>query len=102
MGPCIIIIFQYIYPTKCNVTQFIFSGNCSTCFGWYLHPSSDGHRTVSTASVVCHTVIAICCYRGRVGTSLRVLWVAYIRVLSNSYYITVFVQLVPACRSLNL
>jgi hypothetical protein len=27
-------------PTRCNVTQFILSGNCSTCFGWYHHPSS--------------------------------------------------------------
>jgi len=23
MGPCILCIFQYIYPTRCNVTQFI-------------------------------------------------------------------------------
>jgi hypothetical protein len=23
-----------IRPTRCNVTQFILSGNCSTCFGW--------------------------------------------------------------------
>jgi hypothetical protein len=22
------------YPTRCNVTQFILSGNCSACFGW--------------------------------------------------------------------
>jgi hypothetical protein len=53
------------------------SGNCSTCFGWYFHPSSDAHTTVSTASGICHTVTAICRYRGRVGTSLSVLWVAY-------------------------
>jgi hypothetical protein len=33
-------IFWYIYPTRCNVTQFILSGNCSTCFRWYNHPSS--------------------------------------------------------------
>ena len=33
-------------------------GNCSTCFGWYLHPSSGAHTTVSTASGVCHTVTA--------------------------------------------
>ena len=33
------------------------SGNCSTCFGWYLHPSSGAHTTVSTASVICHTVM---------------------------------------------
>jgi hypothetical protein len=25
-------------------------GNCATCFGWYLHPSSGVHTTVSTAS----------------------------------------------------
>jgi len=36
------------------------------------------HKTsVSTASGICHIVIAICRYRGRVGTGLSVLWVAY-------------------------
>jgi len=59
-----------IYPTKCNVTQFILSGKCSTCFGWYYHPSSGAQTTVSTASGICHTVIAICLYRGRVETVL--------------------------------
>jgi hypothetical protein len=53
------------------------SGNCSTCFGWYLHPSSGAHTTLSTASGICHTVTAICRYRGRVGTGLSTLWVAY-------------------------
>jgi len=52
------------------------SGNCSTCFGWYLHPSSGAHTTVSTASGICHTVTDNCRYRGRVGTGLSVLWVA--------------------------
>jgi hypothetical protein len=33
------------------------SGNCSTCFRWYLHPSSGAHTTVSTASGICHTVL---------------------------------------------
>ena len=42
------------------------SGNCSTCFGWYFHPSSRAHTTVFTASGICHTVTAICRYRGRV------------------------------------
>ena len=37
------------YTTRCNVTQFIVSGNCSTCFEWYLHSSSGAHTTVSTA-----------------------------------------------------
>jgi hypothetical protein len=32
--------------------------------------------TVSTASGICHTVTAICRYRGRVGTGLSVQWVA--------------------------
>jgi hypothetical protein len=44
------------------------SVNCSTCFGWYLHPSSGAHTTVSTASGTCQTVTATCRYRGRDGT----------------------------------
>jgi hypothetical protein len=35
------------------------SGNCSTCFGWYFHPSSGAHTPVSTASGICHTVTAV-------------------------------------------
>jgi len=46
-----------VYPTRCNVTQFILSGNCSTCFGWYLHPSSGAQTAVSTVSGICHTVM---------------------------------------------
>jgi hypothetical protein len=53
------------------------SGNCSTCFWWYFQPPSGVHTTVSTASGICQTVTAICPYRGRVGTGLSVLWVAY-------------------------
>jgi hypothetical protein len=53
------------------------SGNCSTCFGWYFHLSSGAHTTVSAASDICHAVTDICRYRGRVGTGLSVLWVAY-------------------------
>jgi len=67
--------YSNIYPTRCNFTQFILSGNCSTCFGWYLHPSSGARTTVSTASGICQTVIAICRYRGWVGTGLSVVWV---------------------------
>jgi hypothetical protein len=53
------------------------SGNCSTCFGWYFHPSSVAHTTVSTASGICHAITAICRYRERVGTGLSVQWVVY-------------------------
>jgi len=35
------------------------------------------HITVSTAFGICHKVTAICRYRGRVGTGLSVLWVAF-------------------------
>jgi hypothetical protein len=52
-----------IYPTRCNVTYFILSGNCCTCFGWYHHPSSGAHTPVFTASGICHTVTATCHYR---------------------------------------
>jgi len=41
------------------------------------HPSSGAQTTVSTASGIFHAVIAICRYRGRAGTGLSVLWVAY-------------------------
>jgi hypothetical protein len=79
MVPCIVTTFQYTCISNKMQTLhslFIF-GNCSTCFGWYFHPSSWAHSTVSTASGICHTVTAICLYRGRVGTGLSVLWVAY-------------------------
>ena len=57
--------YSNIYPTRCDVTQFILSGNCSTCFGWYLHPSSGARTTVSTASGICQTVAATCRDSGR-------------------------------------
>jgi hypothetical protein len=41
-------------------------------FGWYHHPSSGVQTTVSTASGICHAVIAICCYHGRVVIGLSV------------------------------
>jgi len=49
--------------------RLFISGNCSTCFGWYLHPSSGTHTTVSTASGTCQTVSATCRYRGSVEKS---------------------------------
>jgi hypothetical protein len=40
------------------------SGNCSTCFRCYFHPSSGAHTTVSTGSGISHTVTATCRYSG--------------------------------------
>jgi hypothetical protein len=42
------------------------SGKCSTCFRWYLHPSSGAHTTVPTASGICHTITPTCHYHGKV------------------------------------
>jgi len=47
--------YSNIYATRWNVTQFILSGNCSTCFGWYYHPSSGAKTSVSIAFGICHT-----------------------------------------------
>jgi len=49
-------------------TVHYISVNCSTCFGWWLHPSSGVHITVITASGTGQTVSATfrCC--GVVGT----------------------------------
>jgi len=66
---CSLVDYSNIYPTRCNVTQFILFGNCSKCFGWYHHPSSGTQTTVSTASGICQTVTATCRY-----SCLRSLW----------------------------
>ena len=73
MGPCIVIIFYYISNKIQHYTVY---------FIWKLLymfrvVSSGAQTTVSTASGICQTVIAICRYRGRAGTGLSVLWMAY-------------------------
>jgi hypothetical protein len=75
-APNSIPIYSYIQQDATLHILFI-SGNYSTCFGSYFHPSSGAHTPVSTASGICHTVTVICRYRGRVGTGLSGLWVAY-------------------------
>jgi len=37
---------------------------------------------------VLHTRIVVCCYRGRVGTNLSVLWVAYLPVFVFVWLLT--------------
>ena len=63
------------------------SVNYSTCFGWYLHPSSGAHTTVSTASGTCQTVTATCRYRGRVGTAEQVVLYLLNCVLFNTFFV---------------
>ena len=61
-GPCIVIfIFRYISNKMQRYTVYLFMGKCSKCFGWYLHPSSGAHTTVSTASCTCQTVLLNIC-----------------------------------------
>ena len=40
-------------------------------------PIMRSANNLSTVSGICHTVTATCRYRGRVGTGLSVMWVAY-------------------------
>jgi len=48
----------YIQQDATSHSLFIF-GNCSTCFGWYHHPTSGAQTTVSTASGICHTPLLL-------------------------------------------
>jgi hypothetical protein len=41
------------------------SGNCSTRFGWYLHPSPGAQTTVFTASGISQTVTATCRWKNK-------------------------------------
>jgi hypothetical protein len=66
-----------VFVTPLLLPAAIISENYSTCFGWYHHPSSGAQKAVSTASGICHTVTVIYRYRGRFGSGLRVMWVAY-------------------------
>jgi hypothetical protein len=50
-------IFQYIIQQDATLHSLFISGNRSTCFGCYFHPSSGAHTTVSTASGICHKVL---------------------------------------------
>ena len=56
-----------------------------TCFRWYHHPSSGAQTTVSTASGICQTAIAICRYHGRVTTALSVHVNACVRMCMHMY-----------------
>jgi hypothetical protein len=61
-APNSIPIYSYIQEDA-TLHSLLISGKCSTCFGWYFHPSSGAHATVSTAFGICQTVTAICCYQ---------------------------------------
>jgi hypothetical protein len=57
------------------------SGNCCTCFGWYLHPSS-GAQTVSRASGIRHTVMDRIKFTDKVYIKIR------LKLINRTYYIS--------------
>ena len=52
-----------------TIYSLFISANCSTCFGWYIHPSSGANVTVSTAPGISKTVTATCRERDLTGTA---------------------------------
>jgi hypothetical protein len=81
MGTCIVSIFQYIYiyiyiypnPTRCNVTQFIYTWKLLYMFR-VVHPPiiRSAYNCIYSIWYLSHRY----CYL-RVGTGLSVLWVVY-------------------------
>jgi len=60
-----------IVQRDATMYSLFISVNCCTCFGWYLHPSSGGHVTVSTASGSSKIVTATCCECDWTGTAVH-------------------------------
>ena len=54
--PCIVKYMPINVQKDATIYSLFISVNRSTCFGWYLHPSSGAHVTVSTVSVISKTV----------------------------------------------
>jgi len=52
-GRCIANVLQYVSNKMHALHSLFISGNCSTYFGCYFHPSLGAHTTVSTASGIC-------------------------------------------------
>jgi len=58
-----------IVQQDATIYSLFISTNRSTCFGWYLHPPSAAHITVSTVSGIIETVTAAYRERDWMGTS---------------------------------
>ena len=61
-----------IVQQDATIYSLFISVNRSTYFGWYLHPSSGAHVTVSTASGISKTETATCRVRDWTGTGVPV------------------------------
>jgi hypothetical protein len=76
MGTCIVSIFQYISNKMQRYTVHLYLETALHVSGG----TSTHHQEriqLYLQHLVCHTVTAICRYRGRVRDCLSVLWVAY-------------------------
>jgi hypothetical protein len=51
-----VLYMSIIVQKDATIYSLFISVNYSTCFGWYLHPPSGAHITVSTASGISVTV----------------------------------------------
>jgi hypothetical protein len=76
-----IVYMPTIIQRDATIYSLFISVNRSTCFGWYLHPSSGAHGTVATASGISKTVTANCRERDWTGTDFY--WVALSLSLSG-------------------
>jgi len=74
-----------IIQPDATIYGLFISVNCSTCFGWYLHPSSGAHNTASAVSGINETVTATCRERDWMGT---------VPIQSHSQHVVVTVSII--------
>jgi hypothetical protein len=70
-----------------TIYSLFISVNCSTCFRWYLHPTSGAHFTVSTASGISKTLTTKFYERDWTGTAVP--------LQSRSWKVAVKVLIMP-------
>jgi hypothetical protein len=77
MCTCIVSIFQSISNKMQRYTFYLYLETALHVLGGTFTHHQERIQLYLQHLVFFHTVTAICRYRGRVGTSLSVLWVAY-------------------------
>jgi hypothetical protein len=77
MGPCFLSIFQYMSNRMQRYTVHLYLETALHVSGGTSTHHQESIQLYLQHFFICHTVTAICRYRGRVGTGLSVLWVAY-------------------------
>jgi hypothetical protein len=77
MGTCIVSIFRYISNKMQCYTVYLYLETALHVSGGTSTHHQERIQLYLQPSDICHTVTAICRYRGRVGTGLSVLLVTY-------------------------